>query len=247
MPDTHQQALSLTAVFVALAVGVAAGAAAVGSRLDGQEGLVRGIEQRFQTLQARLQEAAAAERRMTERLALYDRTLTQLGSLVVGRWLAGAEVQVTASGGAEKAAAALRDALKGAGARVNLTRARAGTAPAALVVKAAGRTVVGMVGPPTPGDGRLPSAVAALLAADASAHQGGQGVVAGVHAPPAAGNHPVSWVWEAESATGRLAMLTALVCGEGGPVDVGRALDRLAQMAGTGETGAGGERRRPCP
>lgn len=245
----QHQALSLTAVFVALAVGVAAGAAAVGSRLmgGGEAELVKGIEQRFETLQARLREAAGRERRLRATLALYEEALERLAAAAAGEHLGGLEVQVEASGGADEAAAALRRALERAGARVRVTRLGVVEGPAALLVRASGRTVAGLVGPPPPqGEAGLPAVVGALLAASSPGPSGQRAGVSGTAAVPAEQDGLVAWTWEAESAGGRLALMAALACGERGPVDVRRAVERLAGMAGK-MAGAGGERGGACP
>lgn len=243
----QHQALSLTAVFVALAVGVAAGAAAVGSRLGGEEELVRGIEQKFDMLQARLREATARERRLRGTLALYEEALENLASAAASAYLAGAEVQVEASSGAEGAAGSLRRALEQAGARVRVTWLRAGEGPAALLVKSAGRTVAGLVGPPPPGsEAGLPPVIGPRLAAAGTGPAGQRAGMPGTAAVPAPQEGPVAWTWEAESAGGRVALMAALACGERGPVDVRRAVERLAEVAGR-VAGAGGERGGACP
>lgn len=238
MASLHHQALSLTAVFVALAVGMAAGAAAVGSRVAGDEKLVSGIERRFAALQDRLQQAAERERRSAALVAAYERALERMAAAAVRPRAQGAEVRVEAAGDAAPAADDLARLLARAGFRVTRGPAPMGGGFPAVVVSAGGRRVTGFVGAPA---ARGPAAFSgpppAAAAGDGAASR------AGVHG--ATEGRGVAWTWEAGSAAGRVALLAALVCEAlSGPLDLERATGCLEGLSGHGPPG---ERGRPGP
>lgn len=250
MADLQHPALSLTAVFVALAVGVAAGAAALGGRADDQAALVRRLEQRFDQLEGRLQESSQRLRAVSQAAQAYEGALERVAPAVVRPWLEGREVVLRPARGAEGAAAALARALERAGARVRLEPpvSGAGRLPAALVAQVGSARVVGLLGAPAPAEGgrALPAAAAQLLRLTARPPVP-QASLAGptAEARPAAGGE-VAWAWQVDSSGGRLAVVVALACGAGGAVDPGWAAARLGAMA-EGGVAADGERRGACP
>ena len=242
---------SLTAIFVALAVGVAAGAAAVGGRLGDQESVVRALEREFDRLEGQLRQAAAREREVVARAQSYEAALARMAPALVRPRLEGQPVQVRPWGRSDRATAALVRLLQEAGARVQVSSAAAQTGPAAVVLQAEGRLVVGLVGPPDESEVLpVPAGVTAILQTVASGPVGleasNQAVVDdGTWAVSAQG--PVAWGWQAEGAGGRATLLVALACRAVGPVDARWAAERLAAMAEGGSLASRGERRRACP
>ncbi|MEW6045478.1 MAG: copper transporter [Bacillota bacterium] len=219
MADLHHQALSITAVFVALAVGVAAGAAAVGGRLGSQGELVAQLERQFSALQAQLATAAARERQAQATLRLYEQALNRLIPVVTSGHMAGLPVRIEASPGAQKPAAALAALLAESGARVQSVEVPAQAAPAFVLVRTPCSAVAGFVGPPLPGgEGRLPPSLATATA-------------------PAG-----AWVWQVESALGRLSLLISIIEGQKGYVSARRVVEHLGELASRRP----GERRGAC-
>lgn len=212
MLDLRQQALSLAAVFVALALGVAVGAAAAGSRLLwGQEQLVRRLEQDFTALQEQLRRSSQERQRLMSDLAFYRGSLDALVPHLVSGKLAGRNVTVEVSPGADGAARDVVSVLDASGAVVSTTRsgasATSGAMPPHLVVRTACASVVGFVGPPED--------VARAAAGDLALLAAGSGGRGEDEVAPAS---PVAWTWQVDEPVGRLALVEALSRSHRGPL-----------------------------
>jgi len=251
LADPQQHVISLTAVFVALALGVAAGAAAVGGRLGDETSLVGALEQRFDRLEGQLRRAAARERELSAAVQRYEAALARMAPALVRPWLEGQPVQVRASGRSDRSVAELVRALEQAGARVQLSGVAAQAAPAAVVLETEGRLVVGLAGVRDESDALpVPAGVAAALQSLAPGPAGLEAALESVvddSSSVVSLQGPVAWGWQAEGAGGRAALLVALACRAAGPVDARWAAERLAAMAEGGTPANRGERHRACP
>lgn len=219
MADLHHQALSITSVFVALAVGVAAGAAAVGGRLGSQEEVLARLERQFAALQAQLTTAATRVRQTQAALRLHQQVLERMTPAVASSYFTGLPVRVEVSPGAQEPGRAVAGLLAESGAHVERKEVSAPGAPPFVLLSTPCSTVAGFVGPPVPGaETRLPPALGSAAA------------------------RPRAWVWEVESPLGRLSLLVSVIDNLTGYVSARHVVGRLGGLGARDL----GERRRAC-
>ncbi|WP_324717613.1 copper transporter [Carboxydochorda subterranea] len=237
IPDVRQHSLTLAAVFVALAVGVAVGTAGAGGHLlAGQEKVIVQLEQRFAQLEEQIRRAAEEKEALRAQLERYRLAVKDLLPAVVARSLDGQSVEVIAVPGARAAGVQVESLLRAAGASVRLVVPRTGPAPvsagaAHLLVVGPCSRVVGLVGAgddpsSSPGD----RARQAILWASSSASL------------PASPVTATAWVDAVDEPLGQAALLAALVEGREGQVTEEEAIRWLERV----HAGESGERGGPC-
>lgn len=208
--DPGRHSFTVAAVFWALAVGMAAGAGAVGKGLVDRE-LVDSIQRQLAGLEMRLEQSRMERRWMEEKAMAYERLLQAVLPDLWRSWVPqGWALRLQATPGARQVSSRLAAALRQAGVTVQEGSSIAPAewpwpVPGVILQSEAGR-VMGLVGrlpPPPTGTGGETAAP--------SARSPGSG----------------TYVEGIDSALGQLAAMVALVRCHGAAVEPREALDRV--------------------